>query len=592
MRSMAIIFLAVSLSDAMKLPYFDVGEISQNMDRNESWSKSRLWPNAVIPFQYAPTLSNIPNGVALVREAMAEWMRHTCIKFVPRTSEKDYVLFHYHRGCTSDVGFRGVGQQVITLDHGCFHQSKILHELGHIIGFWHEQSRPDRDKYVEIYEENIRPEYWSAFDRYTSDRIDTMGLPYDYESIMHYKMTDGTRNGAYTILPKKKGVVKMGNDALSPLDIRKTNLMYTCTGWTSWSPWCPCDKSCGGGTQERTRDCTGETKTHCEGHRVEKRVCNLNTCPDWPDFPTDFFFGDNKAFSEYTIQHLRAHRHKRNECVLTYDRQNLNDWTNYMFCNRGNRHIDMKWSDRGPIENMKCTHILEPRERRGWRNNYLCLPPHTPYNFTWSHRGKQPNTTCVKWFAKSGLDGWDNNYLCTPGNGTTVHGAWSQWTSWSHCKSECGPGKRHRVRSCSQPAPRNGGRKCNGLDYDEEACMRAPCEVPVCGGKLTGSRGTFASPRFPSNYPNNVNCTWTIECIALKRIYITVTSMDIEETMGTCHFDYLKVKDPDYNGKIVRTFCGKKLPDIIVSTSNTLWISFVSDGEGNKSGFSASWFHD
>ena len=52
----------------------------------------------------------------------------------------------------------GQGKQPLSLHPvGCLYLSVIAHEIGHAIGFYHEQSRPDRNDYVTVIEENVHP---------------------------------------------------------------------------------------------------------------------------------------------------------------------------------------------------------------------------------------------------------------------------------------------------------------------------------------------------------------------------------------------------------------------------------------------------
>lgn len=59
--------------------------------------------------------------------------------------------------CCSYVGRRGGGPQAISIGKNCDKFGIVVHELGHVIGFWHEHTRPDRDDHVSIIRDNIQP---------------------------------------------------------------------------------------------------------------------------------------------------------------------------------------------------------------------------------------------------------------------------------------------------------------------------------------------------------------------------------------------------------------------------------------------------
>lgn len=54
-------------------------------------------------------------------------------------------------------------------------------------------------------------------------------------------------------------------------------------GWGPWGPWGDCSRSCGGGVQLSSRDCTRPVPRnggkYCEGRRTRFRSCNTENCP-------------------------------------------------------------------------------------------------------------------------------------------------------------------------------------------------------------------------------------------------------------------------------------------------------------------------
>lgn len=173
------------------------------------------------------------DSLTKIKDAMREYHTHTCIKFVQRiSSDTDYLFIsNKNTGCWSSVGRAGGRQELNLQTPGCTVKvGTVMHELMHALGFVHEHTREDRDSFVRILNENVRPGYESDFQKAAAGSTNNFGVQYDYGSILHYSSTAFSKNGQPTISAKQAmGSSQMGQrEAFTKNDLNKINLMYNC----------------------------------------------------------------------------------------------------------------------------------------------------------------------------------------------------------------------------------------------------------------------------------------------------------------------------------------------------------------------------
>uniref|UniRef100_A0A672T836 Metalloendopeptidase n=1 Tax=Sinocyclocheilus grahami TaxID=75366 RepID=A0A672T836_SINGR len=191
------------------------------------------WPRSVDGFVYVPYIISPIYGESLLLNntfisfGMLDISSATCVKFVPRTHEANFLNIH----CWSYLGMIGGSQTVSLQSPGCMWSGVAAHELMHALGFVHEQSRSDRDHHVSILWENII-ESKHNFKKYETNNLNTA---YDYSSVMHYGRYAFSEDGGPTIIPKPDPYTPIGQrDGPSLTDIHKINILYNCGRYSSY----------------------------------------------------------------------------------------------------------------------------------------------------------------------------------------------------------------------------------------------------------------------------------------------------------------------------------------------------------------------
>ncbi|XP_038589680.1 bone morphogenetic protein 1-like isoform X1 [Micropterus salmoides] len=577
----------------------------------------RVWPDGIIPYVISGNFSGSQR--AIFRQAMRHWEKHTCVIFTERTTEESYIVFTYRPcGCCSYVGRRGGGPQAISIGKNCDKFGIVVHELGHVIGFWHEHTRPDRDEHVSIIRDNIQPGQEYNFLKMEPGEVDSLGEVYDFGSIMHYARNTFSR-GIFldTILPRYdvNGVrPPIGQRTrLSKGDIAQARKLYKCA-------------RCGDSLQESAGNFSSpdfpngySAYAHC--------VWRISVTP-----------GEKIVLNFTSMDLFRSH-------LCWYDHVEVRDgfWRKAplkgRFCGDtlpdpivstdSQLWIEFRssssWVGKGfsAVYEAICGgevkrdsgQIQSPNYPDDYLSNKVCVWKITvaegfDVGLSFQSFEIERHDSCAYDYVEvrdgssesSPLLGHFCGYDKPDDIKSSSNQLWLKFVSdGSVNKAGFAANFFKEMDECSRPDNGHCEQRClNTLGSYRCACDpgyelaadRRSCETAACGGFITKLNGSLTTPGWPKEYPPNKNCVWQLEAPIQFRITLV---FDVFETEGNdvCKYDYVEVRSGlSSDSKLHGKFCGAEKPEVITSQHNNMRIEFKSDNTVSKRGFKAHFFSD
>uniref|UniRef100_A0A4W4EYL9 Metalloendopeptidase n=1 Tax=Electrophorus electricus TaxID=8005 RepID=A0A4W4EYL9_ELEEL len=576
----------------------------------------RIWPGGVIPYVIGGNFTGSQR--AMFKQAMRHWEKQTCVSFIEKTDEESYIVFTYRPcGCCSYVGRRGNGPQAISIGKNCDKFGIVVHELGHVIGFWHEHTRPDRDNHVAIIRDNIQPGQEYNFLKMEPGEVNSLGELYDFDSIMHYARNTFSR-GMFldTILPSRdeNGVrPAIGQRTrLSKGDISQARKLYRCS-------------ACGETLQDSTGNFSSPgypngypSYTHCVWRISvtpgEKVVLNFTTMDlyksslCWYDYieVRDGYWRKAPLLGRFCGDRLP-------ESLLSTDSRmwiefrSSSNWVGKGFSAVYEAVCGGEISkDAGQIQSPNYPDDYRPSKECVWR---ITVAEGYSVGLSFQAFEIERHDSCAYDYLEvrdslsenSPLIGRFCGYDKPEDIRSTSNTLWMKFVS-DGTVNKAGFAANFFKEEDECLKPDNGGceQRCvNTLGSFKCACDpgyelapdKKSCEA-ACGGLLSKLNGTITTPGWPKEYPPNKNCVWQVVAPTQYRISMQFEAFELEGN-EVCKYDFVEVRSglsPD--AKLHGRYCGTDAPELITSQHNNMRIEFKSDNTVSKKGFKAHFFSD
>ncbi|XP_025950725.2 tolloid-like protein 2 isoform X2 [Dromaius novaehollandiae] len=576
----------------------------------------RIWPGGVIPYVIGGNFTGTQR--AIFKQAMRHWEKHTCVTFVERTDEESFIVFTYRTcGCCSYVGRRGGGPQAISIGKNCDKFGIVAHELGHVVGFWHEHTRPDRDQHVTIIRENIQQGQEYNFLKMEAGEVNSLGETYDFDSIMHYARNTFSR-GVFldTILPRRddNGIrPTIGQRIrLSQGDIAQARKLYKCP-------------ACGETLQDTTGNFSAPgfpngypSYSHCvwrisvtPGEKIMLNFTSMDLFKSrlcWYDYVEvrDGYWRKAPLLGRFCGDKIP-------EPVISTDSRL---WIEFRSSSNilGKGFFVVYEAICGGEIHKDAGQIQSPNYPDDYRSSKECI-----WKITVSegfHIGITFQAFEIEWHDTCSYDyleirdglteyspliGHFCGYEKPEDVKSSSNKVWMKFASDATInKAGFAANFFKEMDECSLPD--NGGceqlcentlgsYKCTCDPGYELTADKRSCEA-ACGGFITKLNGTITSPGWPKEYPTNKNCVWQVVAPAQYRISLQFEVFELEGN-DVCKYDYVEVRsglasDSKLHGK----FCGSEKPEVITSYGNNMRLEFKSDNTVSKKGFKVHFFSD